>query len=360
VGDQHGAVVTGTEIRLTSFSHGAGCACKLGPSELDEVLAMLGPSLKPAQVIVSEETGDDAAVYALADGRALVVTVDVFTPVVDDPFDWGRIAAANALSDVYAMGGTPILALNVAGWPVDELPLAMLGDVLLGGRAIADEASIAVVGGHTITTAHEPIYGMVAVGLVDPAHLIRNDAAQPGMDLVLTKPLGIGILTTAIKRGRATAAQAAAAVETMTTLNAAAARAAVATAVTAGTDVTGFGLLGHLAKMLGASGASATIDAEAVPLLDGVGDLAIGDVIPSGTKRNHAWVSPRTDWGVLPAPEQMILADAQTSGGLLLATSDPDRLLDALGAGQVAASRIGRIVPGEPGTIAVEGRLRPT
>jgi selenide,water dikinase len=344
-------------IRLTSLSHGAGCACKLGPSQLGDVLELLGPSVPSDRVIVSEASGDDAAVYRLPDGSGLVLTLDFFTPLVDDPYDWGRIAAANALSDVYAMGGTPTLALNVAGWPVDVLPLEMLADVLRGGRAVADEAGIPVAGGHTITTEKEPLYGMVAAGLVDLDAMIRNTQARPGMTLVLTKPIGSGMITTAAKRGVATDEQLRAAVETMTSLNDEASRAAVSAGVTAGTDVTGFGLLGHLRKMLEASGRAATIDASAVPVLDGVLDLAQRDVVAGGTKRNHAWLNPTTDWGDCTVPEQIVLADAQTSGGLLLATPDPAALLAELERSGIAAARIGVLTNGVPGTISVVQRL---
>jgi selenide,water dikinase len=346
-------------IRLTSLSHGAGCACKLGPSQLGDVLDLLGPSVPTDGVVVSEASGDDAAVYRLPDGSGLVLTLDFFTPIVDDPYDWGRVAAANALSDVYAMGGTPTLALNVAGWPVDVLPLEMLADVLRGGRAVGDDAGIAIVGGHTITTEKEPLYGLVAAGLVDLDAMIRNDRARPGMTLVLTKPIGIGMITTAAKRGVATDGQLAAAVDTMTALNADASRAAVAAAVRAGTDVTGFGLLGHLRKLLEASGCAGVVDASAVPVLDGVLDLAQRDVVAGGTKRNHAWLQPTTEWGELPQPEQIVLADAQTSGGLVLATSDPDELIARLEAAGANAWRIGSTVAGTPGRIAVQGRLAP-
>ena len=345
-------------IRLTSLSHGAGCACKLGPSQLAEVLDLLGPSLPAEDIVVSEGSGDDAAVYRLPDGRGLVVTIDFFTPLVDDAHDWGRIAAANALSDVYAMGGTPTLALNVVGWPVDTLPLALLADVLRGGRSIAEEAGVPVIGGHTITTEKEPLYGMVAVGIADLDRLLRNTGARPGMGLVLTKPIGVGMITTAAKRGVATAGQVEAAVRTMTTLNAAASRTAVDDGVRAGTDVTGFGLLGHLHTMLQASGCAATIDAAAVPLLPGVLELAQRDVVAGGTKRNHAWLGPTTDWGATTLPEQLVLADAQTSGGLLLASRDPDDLVGALRAGGVDAWRVGAVTDGQPGRIEVSGRLR--
>jgi selenide,water dikinase len=344
-------------IRLTSLSHGAGCACKLGPSQLGHVLELLGPSVPSDRVIVSEASGDDAAVYRQSDGSGLVLTLDFFTPLVDDPFDWGRIAAANALSDVYAMGGTPTIALNVAGWPVDVLPLEMLAEVLRGGRAVADAAGIQVVGGHTITTEKEPLYGMVAAGVVDLDQLITNTAARPGMTLVLTKPIGVGMITTAAKRGVATDEQLRGAVETMTTLNAGASRAAVAASVRAGTDVTGFGLVGHLRKMLEASGCAATLDASVVPVLGGVLDLAQRDVVAGGTKRNHAWLQPSTDWGAVTAPEQLVLADAQTSGGLLLATADADALERSLLADGVPARPIGRVIDGVAGHVTVTGRL---
>jgi selenide,water dikinase len=344
-------------VRLTSLSHGAGCACKLGPSQLGDVLELLGPSAPSAGVVVSEASGDDAAVYRLPDGTGLVVTLDFFTPLVDDPFDWGRIAAANALSDVYAMGGTPTLALNVAGWPVGVLPLEMLADVLRGGRAIAESAGIAVVGGHTITTEKEPLYGLVATGLVDLDAMLRNTEVRTGMALVLTKPIGSGMLTTAAKRGVASEAQLRVAVETMTSLNADASRVAVASGVRAGTDVTGFGLLGHLRKMLEASGCAAAVAAASVPVLEGVLDLAQRDVVAGGTKRNYAWLNPTTDWGECTVPEQLVLADAQTSGGLLLATSDGDALVTALGAAGVGAWAIGETTPGPAGTVSVSGRI---
>jgi selenide, water dikinase len=341
--------------RLTSLSHGAGCACKLGPSDLSRVFELLGSDAKPADVLVSEDTGDDAAVYRLGDGRALVATVDVFTPLVDDPFQWGRIAAANALSDVYAMGGTPAIALNVAGWPVDELPVDLLADVLRGARAMASDAGVAIVGGHTITTERTPIFGLVALGFADPARVVRNSTAEPGMRLVLTKPIGTGLITTAIKRGRASAEQADAAVDTMTTLNADAAAAIVEAGAGAATDVTGFGLLGHLHRMLEASGCAAEVDAESVPLLPGVFELAVTDVVAGGTKRNHAWLGPTTDWGRLTVPAQLVLADAQTSGGLLVATRHDEALRTALDDRGVGHSIVGEVIDGPPGRITVRG-----
>ena len=346
-----------TERRLTSFSHGAGCGCKLGPEALQSVLGDLSLPGVEGDLLVASDTGDDAAVYAIpGGGGAVVATVDVFTPIVDDPYDWGRIAAANALSDVYAMGGTPKLALNVAAWPVDDLPVELLGDAMRGGRDVAAGAGVAVAGGHTITST-EPIYGMVAVGFVDPRGMIRNDAARPGMSLFLTKPIGTGMIATAIKRGEATDEQASAAVVSMTTLNATASAAAVDSDVTAGTDVTGFGLLGHLRKLLEASGCAAEIDASSVPMLPGVLDLARRDVVAGGTKRNHAWVAPLTDFGDLTTPERYVLADAQTSGGLLLATERPGILRANLRSEGVDFSEIGTMVAGEAGTMTVVGRL---
>jgi selenide,water dikinase len=342
--------------RLTSLSHGAGCACKLGPSDLSRVFELLGHEAKPAEVLVAEDTGDDAAVYRLGDGRALVATVDVFTPLVDDPFEWGRIAAANALSDVYAMGGAPAIGLNVAGWPVDELPIDLLAEVLGGARDMAREAGVAIVGGHTITTERTPIFGVVALGFVDPGRVVRNSTAEPGMRLVLTKPIGTGLITTAIKRDRASTEQVDAAVEAMTTLNAEAAAAMVEAGAGAATDVTGFGLLGHLRRMLEASGCAAAVDAGSVPLLPGALDLAVADVVAGGTKRNHAWLGPTTDWGDLPAPAQLVLADAQTSGGLLVATRHEDALRTALDDRGVAHAFIGEVIDGPAGRITVRGQ----
>jgi selenide,water dikinase len=311
----------------------------------------------PQEVLVWSETGDDAAVYALPGGSALVATVDVFTPIVDDAYDWGRIAATNAFSDVYAMGGAPAFALNIAGWPTDDLPLELLADVLRGGRDGAAAVGVPVVGGHTIT-ATEPLFGMVAIGFADPSNLVRNSTAPAGARLFLTKPIGTGLIATAIKRERATEAQAAAAIDLMTTPNAAAAAAMVEAGAAAATDVTGFGLLGHLRKMLEASGVAARVDAGAVPLLPGVLDLARAGVVAGGTRRNHAWLRGTTDWGELTEPEQVVLADAQTSGGLLIATRHADALVAALDGRDVSHAEVGEVVAGVPGAIAVEGRVR--
>jgi selenide, water dikinase len=310
----------------------------------------------PQEVLVSSETGDDAAVYVLSDERALVATVDFFTPIVDDAFDWGRIAAANAFSDVYAMGGEPKIALNVTAWPVDDLPLELLAEVLRGGQAVADLAGVAVLGGHTITDA-EPKYGMVALGFVDPAKLVRNSTAPEGARLFLTKPIGTGMISTAIKREVATSQQVNVVIETMASLNAEAASALVDAGAAAATDVTGFGLLGHLRKMLEASGVAGRVDASAVPLLPGTLDLARRDVVAGGTKRNLAWLNETTDWGELTPPERLVLADAQTSGGLLIATRQADSLRTALQGRGVLAAEVGVVEAGMPGAVTVDGRV---
>ncbi|MGZ8631153.1 MAG: selenide, water dikinase SelD [Actinomycetota bacterium] len=344
-----------TERRLTSFSHGAGCGCKLGPEQLSQVLGTLSLPGVPPDVLVAADTGDDAAVYALDDDRALVATLDFFTPIVDDPYDWGRIAATNAMSDVYAMGGTPFLGLNIVNWPIDDLPAEMLGRVLQGGADAAGAVGVSVLGGHSITDP-EPKYGMVVLGFVDPRRMLRNSTAVAGDSLVLTKPLGLGMISTAVKRGVATDEMLATAVDLMTTPNQAAAEAVVEVGADAATDVTGFGLLGHLHRMLLASGVAAEIDASAVPLIDGALDLARSGVVPGGTQRNHAYVAPHVDWGDLPEPEQLLFADAQTSGGLLVATREPDALLAALEARGVDATTIGSVTASEPGRIRISGR----
>lgn len=276
-------------------------------------------------------------------------TVDFFTPVVDDPFDWGRIAAANALSDVYAMGGTPLTALSIVGWPREELSLDLLAEVQRGAAEVLVEAHCTLIGGHSIDD-REPKFGLAVTGIVDPETMLTNRAARVGDRLVLTKPLGTGLISTAIKRDRATSEQIEAGVMVMTALNRSAAEAAISVGVRAATDVTGFGLLGHLGEIAEASGVGAQIDHRWVPLLPGVEDLAEAGVIPGGTERNLASAGEFTRFGELAEVFKTILADAQTSGGLLLAVS-PDRcddLVTALGeAGTLAAAVIGEIVEGK-------------
>ena len=306
-------------VRMTEYARGGGCACKLPVGELEALLAGVELPGHP-DLLVGAETGDDAAVLRLDGERAVVSTVDFFTPVVDDPFDWGRIAAANALSDVWAMGGEPVLAVNLVGWPRDALPLELLAEVLRGGAVVAREAGCAVAGGHTVDAA-EPLYGMAVTGLAHPDRLLRKDAAEAGMPLSLTKPLGIGVLNSRHKRTGEVFPQA---VATMCSLNGPAARAAVAGGVTAATDVTGFGLLGHLFSMLRASGVGARLDAGAVPLLEGAREAVRDGFVSGGTGRNLEWVRPHLDVEAGVSEDDLVLlADAQTSGGLLVVGEVP-------------------------------------
>ncbi|MBA3893713.1 MAG: selenide, water dikinase SelD [Gemmatimonadales bacterium] len=345
-------------IRLTAFSHGAGCACKLGPGELSEVLHHL-PAVIDPRVLVDAATRDDAAVFRLSDERALVATVDFFTPIVDDASQWGRIAAANALSDVYAMGGTPLFALNLVGWPREKLPFELLGDVIKGASDVAQRAGCAVVGGHSIDST-EPLFGMVVMGEVHPDRMFTNAGACAGDVLVLTKPLGTGILTTALKREAFIEAGLGDAVRSMTTLNDGAAKAALRAGVSAATDVTGFGLLRHLGNILTASRVAAEVAFEALPLLPHALSLAARGIVPGGTLRNLE-AARDLDWaGDLQPHERVLCVDAQTSGGLLLAVPQENEaaLLDALRDAQTpAAAVIGRIVAGPAGHIRVTRRL---
>jgi selenide, water dikinase len=302
-----------TQTRLTGYAHGGGCACKIPPGELeDAVRGLVGQSGE--NVLVGLDDGDDAAAVLVGD-LAVLSTADFFTPVVDDAYDWGRIAAANALSDVYAMGGRPVIAINLVGWPRDVLPLELMTEVLRGGLAVASDAGCPVIGGHSIDDP-EPKYGMAVTGVADPARLLRNDAAEPGLPLTLTKPLGVGLLN---NRHKQTGQVFAEAIATMTELNRDAAAAAVATGLTAATDVTGFGLLGHLHKMCRASKVGAVIDRAAVPVIGSARDALRDGFVSGGTRRNLDWVRPqlRCAPGVTE-DDLLLLADAQTSGGLLV------------------------------------------
>jgi len=342
-------------VRLTAMSHGAGCACKLGSAELTEVLRHL-PAVADHRVLADAASRDDAAVFRLSADRALIATTDFFTPIVDDPRDWGAIAAANALSDVYAMGGTPLFALNLVAWPRTGLPFDLLGEVMTGAAEVAGEAGCLLLGGHSIDDA-EPKFGLAVTGDVHPDRIMTNGGGRPGDLLVLTKPLGTGLLTTALKRDRLTEVDIAPAVASMRALNAGAARAAQAAGVHAATDVTGFGLLGHLGNILAGSGLAAELWAENLPVLEHARRLAEEGIIPGGTQRNlEAATAVTTYHDEVPAADRILLADAQTSGGLLLAVA-PARL-DALLAGlkqeqTMAASVVGRLVEGARGAIAV-------
>jgi selenide,water dikinase len=304
-------------------------------------------------VLVGAATADDAAVFRLSADQALVATVDYITPVVDDPYQYGQIAAANALSDVYAMGARPIFALNVVGFPRETLPLDTLGRILEGGAAKVAEAGIGVLGGHSVDDP-EPKYGLVALGLVHPDRIVKNAGARPGDRLFLTKPLGMGVVTTAIKRDAAPPATVAQALATMGALNRAAAEAMLAVGPHAATDVTGFGLLGHLLEMLNASDAGAELRLDHVPVVDGVWDLLRAGIYPGGSRRNLDHVSPRVDWGDLDDAEQLLLADAQTSGGLLIAVAPEDAaaLRSELTARGTLAAEIGAVTD-KPGRVRV-------
>jgi selenide,water dikinase len=282
------------------------------------------PVTRHPDLLVGLDTSDDAAVFVAPGGTALVQTVDFFTPVVDDPHDWGRIAAANALSDVYAMGGIPMTALQLVGWPRDTLPFDLLEEVIAGGASVMEEAGCTIVGGHSIDDP-EPKYGFAVTGTVEPDRLVTNAGSQPGDLLVLTKPLGTGIIATAIKKGEVSDEVRRAAVEVMTRLNEGAARAMTSVGVSAATDVTGFGLLGHLAEMTNAAGVGAEVEAGAVPLIDGVIELAGRGHLPGGSKRNMKALASTVDYGNVGSPLREILTDAQTSGGLLISVH-PDRL----------------------------------
>lgn len=303
--------------RLTQYAHGGGCACKIPPGELEQILSGL-PMMTAPDLLVGVEHGDDAAVFRVQERLAVVSTADFFTPVVDDAYDWGRIAAANAFSDVYAMGGRPVVAINLVGWPRDALPMELLAEVLRGGLDIGVAAGAPVAGGHSIDDP-EPKYGLAVTGLVDPQRILRNDAARPGLPISLTKPLGVGVLN---NRHKSTGEVFPQAVASMVALNDVAARDALAAGVEAATDVTGFGLLGHLFKMARASGVSAVIDAAAVPYLDGARDALRDGFVSGGTRRNLDWVRSEIDSG-LGEDELLLLADAQTSGGLLVVGEVP-------------------------------------
>jgi selenide,water dikinase len=315
--------MTATGTRLTQYAHGGGCACKIPPGELESVVAgLIGAEVAdPAgELVVGLDDGDDAAVVQVRLGLAIIATADFFTPVVDDPYDWGRIAAANALSDVYAMGGRPVVAVNLLGWPRDVLPFELAAEVLRGGRDVCASAGCHLAGGHSVDDP-EPKYGMAVTGVADPQVILRNDAGTAGLPLSLTKPLGIGVLNT---RHKATGEVFAQAVATMTALNATAAAAAVAAGARCATDITGFGLLGHLLKLARASGVSAVVDAAAVPYLDGARQAVADGYVSGGTRRNLDWVRPHLSASTsVGEDELLLLADAQTSGGLLVAGEVP-------------------------------------
>jgi selenide,water dikinase len=303
---------------LTQYAAGGGCACKVPPGELERVLTDLPTSREGGDLLVGLDHGDDAAAVRIDRGRAVIATADFYTPVVDDAYDWGRIAATNALSDVYAMGGTPVLGVNLLAWPRDRIPFELAAEVLRGGADVCAIAGAHLAGGHSIDDP-EPKYGLAVTGLGDPDRLLRNDAGKPGTPLTLTKPLGLGVLN---NRHKATGEVFPEAVAVMTTLNRDASAAALAAGVECATDVTGFGLLGHLLKLVRASGVSAVVDAAAVPYVAGARESVAAGFVPGGSRRNLDWVRPHL-LSRLGEDELLLLADAQTSGGLLVAGELP-------------------------------------
>lgn len=338
-----------TAVPLTSLSHGAGCGCKLPAAELLPIVSGLvgaGASVDP-RLLVGASSGDDAAVFAIAPDLALIQTIDFFTPVVDDPFDFGRIAAANAMSDVYAMGGTPVLALNVVAFPLERLGGEVLRRILEGGAAVCADAGCVIGGGHSIDDP-EPKYGLSVTGTVDPARILVNNGGRRGDVLVLTKPIGAGAVMTAAKRGAATPDQLRAAVTVMATLNARASGQALAAGAHAVTDVTGFGLLGHLRSLTRESECAARLSADAVPAIDGALDLLAEEIgVSGGLRKNRAYAETFTRFGSrVPEPRRRLVCDPMTSGGLLIAV--PGERADG-----IDGSVIGELTDGPAGEIRV-------
>ncbi len=331
-------------IRLTKLAKRAGCAAKHPPGFLLPLLGML-PAVTDPNVLVGSSTADDAAVYKLSDELALVLTTDFFTPIVDGPRDFGRVAAANALSDVYAMGGKPLSALSIVGFP-DSLPAAVLGEILAGACEVAAEAGIAIVGGHTIKS-EEPIFGLAVVGTVHPDRVLSNAGAKPGDVLILTKPLGLGIISTAAKNDQDTKGAITDAIRVMTTLNRAAAEVLTRFEVHALTDVTGFGLLGHLRNVTAASGVEAEVWLDRVPVLPAAREYVHAGIAPGGTRANWKFLADWVEYAPdVPQEEQLLLSDAQTSGGLLAAVPEAvsDEVIEALAeAGTLACAVVGKV-----------------
>lgn len=336
-----------SEVRLTAYSHAGGCGCKLSPVELAEVMRHVPIGTADPAVLVGLDQPDDAGVYRLGPDLAMVQTVDFFTPIVDDPFDWGQIAATNALSDVYAMGGRPVTAMNLVAWP-RALDLALLGRVLEGGATACEGAGVTIVGGHSIDDP-EPKFGLAVTGLVDPDKIVYSRGARPGDILILTKPLGMGIIASGIKEGRTSEATAAEAIRVMTTSNKGASEAMIEVGVRAATDVTGFGLIGHLLEMLDGA-VSAELDFDSIPVLLEAIELAKDGVLPGGSRRNHEAAGQHVDSPALDEARRLVLFDAQTSGGLLMAVApEKEAMLHAALAERdvTSGATIGRVLEGD-------------
>ena len=340
------------KVRLTQFSHGGGCGCKIAPGVLEQILSKSAPGLVPRELLVGIETADDAAVYQLNETQAIVATTDFFMPIVDDPFDFGAIAATNAISDVYAMGGQPLFALALVAMPVNQIPLEVIRRILEGGDSVCARAGIPIAGGHTIDSV-EPIYGLVAIGLVDPRHLKRNAGAKPGDKLVLGKPLGVGIYSAALKKDRLDAAGYRAMIDSTTKLNTPGPKLGALAGVHALTDVTGFGLLGHLLEISKGSHVKARVDFAALPLLPGVLELAREGFTTGASGRNFAGYGSKVTLGdSIDEAGKALLTDPQTSGGLLVSCSADvvDEVLAIFSAeGFADAAVIGEISAGESG-----------
>jgi len=342
-------------VRLTRFTHGLGCACKLRPQALEKILAKM-PIPSDPNILVGIQTSDDAAVYRINDKTAIVQTVDFFTPIVDDPYQFGRIAAANALSDIYAMGARALFALNIVGFPSNRLPLTILEEILKGAQDVAAEAGIAIIGGHTIDDT-EPKYGLAVCGTVHPGKIVTNSGAQRGDVLVLTKPIGTGILATALKRGSLDSKYIDDLINTMATLNKTAAEIMSEYIVHACTDITGFGLLGHLHEMCAGSGLDAQVSSGKIPILEPAMELAGAGIVPGGTENNLAYLESWVNWTAnISQVSKMVLCDAQTSGGLLISlpAAEAGKMVKAMKhAGVIHAANIGRFTKAGKGVIEV-------
>ncbi|NOY75641.1 MAG: selenide, water dikinase SelD [Kiritimatiellaeota bacterium] len=341
------------KIKLTQYSHGAGCGCKISPSVLDAILAVAKPSPPHPNLLVGNDSRDDAAAYDLGNGTSVLSTTDFFMPIVDDPFTFGRIAATNSLSDIYAMGGKPLMAISIFGWPIDKLSAEIAGEVIEGGRSVCDDAGIPLAGGHSID-APEPIFGLAVTGLVENTKLKRNDTAEVGCELFLTKPVGIGILTTAQKMGVIDDAGIQPAIDAMCALNKIGAEIAEIDGVAAMTDVTGFALLGHLCEMCEGAGVSARLNVDDIPLLPEVGKYLDMECVPGGTYRNFQSYGDKIS--TITERRKEILCDPQTSGGLLVAVKPKSvgEFLETTAAGGLDLAPIGEIIPGTDKLVEVE------
>jgi len=339
------------QVRLTQFSHGGGCGCKIAPGVLEQILSKSAPGLIPKDLLVGIETSDDAAVYRINDRQAIVATTDFFMPIVDDPFDFGAIAATNAISDVYAMGGQPLFALALVGMPVNQIPLEVIRKILEGGESVCARAGIPIAGGHTIDSV-EPIYGLVAIGLVDPANLKRNAGARPGDKLVLGKPIGVGIISAALKKGRLDDAGYKAMIAATTKLNTPGTKLGKLEGVHALTDVTGFGLLGHLLEIARGSNAGAKLRWDAIPILPQALEFATEGIATGASGRNWSGYGTRVKLDpAIGEAQKALLTDPQTSGGLLVACAPEtcDEVLEIFRAeGFAQAAIVGEIVAGAP------------